>query len=178
MPSAGISDPFPTPDGSESSNLVYSSEEATLLSYLSNSMRSTILSVNNFGSSTSSRIFNTLQAIDNFSAFQEYLISETILNSLATATQSANITGLNFGSSPKCRVIIILGSYQPVGINPTITIDNGVNYYELSVSTTLSPKKLQFDNIPVSFFQSGFAVGNFSGATLASSGNSIFIVPL
>jgi len=104
--------------------------------------------VGNFGSSTTTRIFNVLQSIGNFSDFQTYLVSETILNSLPSAP------------------------------TPKITIDNGTNYYELVVTPGLSAKKLEFYNIPSSFFQAGFTIGNFSGATLASPGNSIFIVSL
>jgi hypothetical protein len=167
-----------SPDGSASTDLSYTLEETTLLSYLSSNTRSTILSVNNFGSSTSNKIFNALQTINNFAEFQQYLISETILNSIADNSQSSTISGLNFGTSDVCKVIIILGEYQPTALTPTIKIDNGTNYYSLSVSTTLSPKKLEFDNIPVSFFQSGFYVKNNSGSILASSGNSIFMVPL
>lgn len=167
--------PTEPPVGSLATDFNYfvSSENLALLS---DSTKSTLLSVSNIGSAITSRINSTLELIQAMGSFTSYLLDETVLNGLTSGSASASLLYPNAGTSKFVRVIVILGDIFPTS-GAKMQITNGVTTYELAVSTTLSKKRLEFNDIPEAFVNS-FQVQNLTGVPLASWGNSIIVIPL
>ena len=165
----------PPPSGSMAVDSTYSITD-TNLALLSDSAKSTLLSVSNIGSAITSRINSTLELIQAMGSFTSYLLDETILNGLTSGSTSASLLYPNAGTSRFVRVVVVLGEVLPVS-GAKVQITNGTTTYELAVSTTLSKKRLEFNDIPEEFVNS-FQVKNLTGVPLASYGNSIVVIPL
>jgi len=104
-------------------------------------------------------------------------VANSALNGLANG---GNISGLvfnNITSAMYAKVVITLHTISPSGMSPNIQIDNGTSYYELSVDTTTSAKRVEFLSIPTSFLTS-FKIYNNTGVALASGGNACTVYPM
>lgn len=167
--------PTPAPDGSSSSdaNYVISTNNLDLLA---NDTKSSLLAVSNLGSSITSRINSTLDLILSLGNFEAYVVDAASLDGLTDGSLSSALSVSNVGTSPAVRIVVILGEITP-GVTPTVCITDMTTTYELSIPTTTSEKRVEFDNIPSSFVSS-FYVQNNTGTTLASWGNSIVVVGL
>lgn len=168
--------PVIPPTGSGSTDLTYAIDDANL-AVLSNASKSSLLSISNLGSAITSRINSTLELIQAFDEFTDYLLDETALDNLIDGGTSTTLQVSNTGSSNYVKVIIILNEITPFGLAPSITIDDGVNSYTVDVDTTTAKKRIEFNNIPAAFV-SNFTVTNNLGVTLASYGNSVLVVGL
>lgn len=165
----------PAPSGSTGADSSYPIP-SNLLDYLSDSGKSSLLSVSNIGASTLARVQTSLEVIDNLTDFETYLLDGTALDGLADGATSTPFTYSNVGTSRFVRVVIILGEITPTG-TPSVEIVSGLTAYTLSVSTATSEKKLEFNDIPEAFVNS-FSVVNKTGVPFASSGNSVVVVAL
>lgn len=175
MPGIEIYDIYPAPSGSTGVDSSYPIS-GDLLDYLSDSGKSSLLSVSNIGASTLAKVQTALEVIDSLTDFESYLLDGTALDSLASESLSTSFTYPNVGTSRFVRVILILGEITPTG-TPTVEIVSGLTAYSLSVSTTTSEKRLEFNDIPESFVNS-FQVRNSTGVPFTSSGNSLVVVGL
>ena len=146
-----------------------------LISQLSDSAKSDLLAVSNIGTAIASVIEKALEKIDELSNFTTFLLDGTQLNNLANGS-SVTYTISNTGDSPLVRLVIILGAIAPTA-GAKIVISNGVDAYELSLSTGSSVKRIEFNALPASFVSS-FSVTNNLGVSFAESGNSIVVVGL
>lgn len=164
------------PEGSVTSDYQYPIADQ-YLNLLSSSTKSTLLSVSNIGLTTSSKIENALQIIDTLTDLESYVLNGSALNSLLNNSQSIAYAVTNVGNSTLVRVLIILGEITPTGATPKMLITNGTIVYELVLSSSTNEKRLEFNDIPSSFV-SQFYVVNQTGGPLASSGNSIVVIPL
>jgi hypothetical protein len=167
--------PEPPPSGSSATDVSYSID-STNLALLSNSTKSTLLSVSNIGSAITSRINSTLDLIDAFGSFESYLLNGTVLDSLASGSTSAALSITDVGTSRFIRLVIILGDITPTG-TPKVVVTSGSTAYELSVSLTSGKKRLEFNNLPAAFVSS-FTIKNSTGTAFASYGNSVVVVGL
>lgn len=165
------------PDGSVVENDYQYPIANQYLEMLSTSTKSILLSVSNIGATTTSKIETALQVIDNFTELEPYVLSGSALNSLLNNSQSAAYVVTNVGTSTLVKVIIILGEISPSATTPKMLITNGTTTYELAISSTTNEKRLEFNDIPSSFVGE-FYVVNQTGVTLASGGNSIFVISL
>lgn len=163
-------------EGSTSSDFSEYIIPDSLTQYLSLSAKSKLLSATNIGASTASIIKKSLELISNLSELTEYLLNETILNSMASGSQSQNILYTTLESN-YCSVTITLNTISPTGLQPSISISNGTTTYTINISSATSKKRLIFYNIQKSFV-SNFYVLNNSGALFQNNGNSILIVGL
>ena len=162
------------PDGSVATDWAYPIGN-DLISQLSDSAKSDLLAFSNIGTAITSVIKKALEKIDELSNFTTFLLDGTQLNGLANGS-SVSYTLSNTGDSPLLRLVIILGSIAPA-VGAKVIIDNGLEAYELSLSTGASVKRLEFNAIPASFVSS-FTVTNNSGVVLNASSNSIVVVAL
>lgn len=165
------------PDGSVVENDYQYPIANQYLEMLSTSTKSILLSVSNIGATTTNRLENSLQALNNFSDLEIFTLNGSALNSLLNNSQSTTYAVTNVGSSTLVKVIIILGEISPSGTTPKMLITNGTTTYELTLSSNTSEKRLEFNNIS-SLFVGEFYVVNQTGVSLASSGNSIVVVGL
>jgi hypothetical protein len=175
MPGIEIYDIYPAPSGSIGTDSSYPIP-SNLLDYLSDSGKSSLLSVSNIGASTLAKVQTSLEVIDNLTDFETYLLDGTALDGLADGATSAAFTYPNVGTSRFVRVVVILGEITPTGTS-SVEIVSGLTAYTLSVSTATSEKRIEFNDIPESFVNS-FSVVNKTGAPFASSGNSVVVVGL
>ena len=166
--------PVVPPDGSIATDWAYPIGN-DLISQLSDSAKSDLLAVSNIGTAITSVIEKALERIDELSNFTTFLLDGTQLNNLANGS-SVTYTISNTGDSPLVRLVIILGSITPTP-GAKIVISNGIDAYELSLSTGASVKRLEFNALPASFVSS-FTITNNSGVVLNASGNSIVVVSL
>jgi hypothetical protein len=167
--------PIAPPSGSSATD-VDAIIASALLTYLTNSAKSLLLSAGNIGASTLSKIETALEVIDNLADLTVYEIDGTPLNSLANNSTSSSFAVSNVGTSTLVRINVLLGEFQPTS-GGKVTISNGTTAYELQVSTTLSEKRVEFNNIAASFVSS-FTVKNSTGVAFPSYGNSIVVIPL
>jgi len=167
--------PIAPPSGSSATD-VDAIIASALLTYLTNSAKSLLLSAGNIGTSTLSKIETALEVIDNLADLTIYELDGTPLNNLASGSTSSSFVVSNVGTSTLVRIDVLLGEFQPSSGGKVI-ISDGTTAYELQVSTTLSEKRVEFNNIPASFVSS-FTVKNSTGVTFPSYGNSIVVVPL
>ena len=149
---------------------------AGLLGYLSTTGQASMLSVTNIGSSTTARVTTALEVIDVLQGLETYLLDGTVLNGLANNANSSSFTVPNVGSSRLVRVGILLAELTPTA-GAKVQITNGTTTYELSVPTTTSEKRIEFDSIPESFVNS-FQVINKTGVSFPSSNNFVVVVAL
>jgi len=167
--------PTPAPDGSVGSDVGYAIPVSNL-ALLSTDTKSTLLAVSNLGSSITSRINSTLDLILALGDFEAYVVDASSLDGLSDGSLSSALSVSNVGTSSAVRIVVILGEITP-GVTPTVWITDMTTTYEVSIPTTTSEKRVEFDNIPSSFVSS-FYVQNNTGTTLASWGNSIVVVGL
>lgn len=105
------------------------------------------------------------------------VVANSSLNGLA---DGANVSGLiynNIASATNARIIIEIQKVTPTGMNPNIQIDNGTNYYEITVNTTNSAKRVEFVDIPASFL-ANFKIFNNLGVAFPASGNTCTVYPV
>lgn len=164
------------PIGSESTDITYAISDAHL-ALLSNASKSSLLSVSNLGSAITSRINSTLDLIQSYDQFTNYLLDETVLNGLVNGNSSSTLVVSNTGSSNYVKIIVILNEVTPFGLSPDITISDGTNSYSVTVDTTTAKKRIEFNQIPATFVNA-FAIVNNLGVTLPTYGNSVLVVGL
>jgi hypothetical protein len=170
-----IYDIYPAPSGSIGADSSYPIP-SNLLDYLSDSGKSSLLSVSNIGASTLAKVQTSLEVIDNLTDFETYLLDGMALDGLADGSSSTAFAYPNVGTSRFVRVVVILGEITPMG-TPSVEIVSGLTAYTLSLSTATSEKRIEFNDIPESFVNS-FQVRNSTGVPFASSGNSVVVVGL
>lgn len=103
-------------------------------------------------------------------------VANSSLNSLAN---SGNVSGLvysNLAGATNAKVIIEIQKVTPTG-SPNIQIDDGTSYYQVSVDTTASAKRVEFNDIPASFL-ANFKIFNNLGVAFPASGNTCTIYPV
>lgn len=149
---------------------------SSLLSYLTNSAKTLLLSAASIGTSVTAKVATALEVIDTLTELTVYHLSTTSINSLSDASYSDTFTVSNIGTSSKVRVVLLLGSFTPQS-GATVLLSNGTIAYELSVPTTTSDKRLEFNNLPASFIAS-FKVQNKTGVSFSSYANSLMVIPL
>lgn len=113
------------------------------------------------------------QTINISTDYGTEIVANSALNSLANG---ANISGLsysNISGATNAKVVIIIQKVSPTG-SPNIQIDNGTSYYEVSVDTSTSAKRVEFNDIPVSFL-ANFKIFNNLGVAFPSSGNTCIV---
>jgi hypothetical protein len=164
------------PLGSISEDYNYTIPEGNL-DLLSNTTKSSLLSVSNMGSAITSKINSTLDLIESISLKTAYLLNGTLLNGLGSGASSTAFSVPNVGASLYVKVVIILGEITPTAFMPSISIFSGATGYQLEIPLTTSEKRLQFNNIAASFVSS-FTVRNDTGVSLSSYGNSVMVIPL
>lgn len=147
-----------------------------LLNYLSSLAKTAILSATNIGTSTISQIETSLEVIQNLASLAQYQIDGSPLNNLANGNTSAAFTVTNVGTSQFVRIVILLDKFQPLS-GAKITISDNTTAYELSLTTTLSEKRLEFTDIPAAFVSS-FTVENSTGTTFPAFSNFVMVIPL
>jgi len=167
--------PLTPPDGSIAQDTSYSISDINL-DILDPVAQSQLLAVSNLGTTTTSKINSSLDLIRTYEDLEVYTLDHTLLNSLTNNTATSNFAVTNTGSSKFVRVVIILGQLTGIG-SPKVRIKNNTNYYEMTISTTTSKKRIEFNNIPASFVTS-FQVENRTGTSFPSYGNSILVVNL
>lgn len=147
------------------------------LDLLSNTTKSSLLSVSNMGSAITSKINSTLDLIESISLKTIYLLNGSLLNNLGNGASSTTFNVSNVGTSKYVKIVIILGEITPTAFMPSVSIFSGVTGYQLEIPLTTSEKRLQFNNIAASFVSS-FTVKNDTGVSFASYGNSLMVIPL
>jgi hypothetical protein len=108
--------------------------------------------------------------------YPESFYGEAGLNGLSDATSTAALTYTAPSGSSTAKVLIALGSISTASAG-TITLTDGTDSYYINVPSGAGPRKIELTNIPSSFLAS-FSVTNGLGVTLASSGNSLSVIPL
>lgn len=103
--------PLPAPSGS-SAVTVTELIAGDLLGYLSDGVRTSVLSAANTGSATARRLSVALEAVDALADLSAYQIDAAPINGLANGSTSAAISA-SVGVAPRVRVVILLGSMQP-----------------------------------------------------------------
>jgi hypothetical protein len=166
--------PVVPPDGSIATDWAYPLGVG-LTSQLSDSAKSDLLAVTNIGSAITKVIEKALEKIDELSDFTTFLLDGSQLNNLTNGS-SVSYTVSNTGDSPLMRLVIILGSITPA-FGGKIVVDNGIDAYELPLSTATSVKRIEFNALSPSFVSS-FTITNNTGVSLASSANSLVVVGL
>lgn len=104
-------------------------------------------------------------------------ISADIINGLLDAATSSAISISNSTSATNGKLIICLGSFTPASATPKITISDSTNSYSISITTGASPRRIQFNNIPMTFL-ANFTIINETGSTLPTQDNYLYVVPL
>jgi hypothetical protein len=95
---------------------------------------------------------------------------------LQHSTSTSTHTYAAPSGSSAAKVIIILGNIT-LASSGTLTLTNGSDVYYVTVEVGSGARKIELNNIPSSFLTS-FYITNTLGITLASSGNSLSILPL
>lgn len=167
--------PLTPPDGSIAQDTSYSISDINL-DILDPVAQSQLLAVSNLGTTTTSKINSSLDLIRTYENLEVFTLDHTHLDGLHNNTASASYAVTNTGSSDFVRVIIILGEFHPSG-TPKVRIVNNSNYYEMTISDTLSKKRIEFNSIPASFVTS-FWVENHTNTKWPDYGNSILVVNL
>jgi hypothetical protein len=103
-------------------------------------------------------------------------VANVSLDGLADAASSTNLVYDNISGATNAKVVLIIQKVTPTG-TPNIRIDNGTSYYQLTVDTTASAKRVEFNDIPASFLAS-FTIINNLGVAFPVSGNTCTIYPV
>jgi hypothetical protein len=103
-------------------------------------------------------------------------VADAALNSLANGSTLSGLTYENAAGAINAKVEIILQKITPTA-GANIQIDNGTNFYQISIDTTSSAKKIEFLDIPATFL-TNFSIINNTGVALASGGNTCVVYPL
>jgi len=106
----------------------------------------------------------------------ETFLGDAGLNNLADDASTSTITYTAPSGSSYAKIIILLGKVN-VTSTGSISLEDGVDTYELEVATGNVFRRVEFNNIPVSFIDS-FSIKNNLGVALAAGGNSVTIIPL
>lgn len=166
--------PLPAPSGS-SAVTVTELIAGDLLGYLSDGVRTSVLSAANTGSATARRLSVALEAVDALADLSAYQIDAAPINGLANGSTSAAISA-SVGVAPRVRVVILLGSMQPAAGGTVVLAGAGASY-SLALPTTAGPQRLEFVDLPAALAAS-FTVQNGSGVAFPSSSNSIVVLPV
>lgn len=103
-------------------------------------------------------------------------VANSSLNSLANGADLSGLVYDNISGATNAKVIIEIQKVTPTG-SPNIQIDDGTSYYEVSVDTSASAKRVEFNDIPASFL-ANFKIFNNLGVAFPASGNTCTIYPL
>ena len=103
-------------------------------------------------------------------------VANVSLNSLANGGNVSGLIYSNIAGATNARVVIEIQKVTPTG-SPNIQIDDGTSYYEVSVDTTSSAKRVEFNDIPASFL-ANFKIFNNLGVAFPASGNTCTIYPV
>jgi len=98
------------------------------------------------------------------------------LNSLADSASTSALTYSPPSGSSTAKVLVILGSITTASLG-TLTLTDGTDSYYINAPSGTGSRRVEFDNIPNALLAS-FSVTNGLGVALASSGNSLTIIPL
>lgn len=166
--------PSPAPAGSSavSADSVIGS---SLLGYLADAMRATVLSAANAGSATTRRITAALEAVDVLSDLSDYRIDASALSGLANGATSAPFSA-SIADSPRVRVVLLLGSMQAAA-GGTVVLSGAGASYSLALPTTAGPLRIEFADLPAAL-AAEFTVQNDSGVAFPASSNSIVVLPV
>lgn len=104
-------------------------------------------------------------------------LNGNVLDGLADGVSSESLSFTNLSGATNAKVIVLLQTFDPVAASPIVSITDGVSQYDLPVSGANSAKRLEWNNIPVSFLTS-FAVVNSTGTTFPAAGNVIHVLPI
>lgn len=115
----------------------------------------------------------TINITTNYGVQQVANIS---LNSLANGDNVSGLVYSNLAGATNARVVIEIQKVTPTG-SPNIQIDDGTSYYEVTVDTTASAKRVEFNDIPASFL-ANFKIFNNLGVAFPASGNTCTIYPV
>lgn len=103
-------------------------------------------------------------------------VANSSLNSLANGADLSGLVYDNISGATNAKVIIEIQKVTPTG-SPNIQIDDGTSYYEVSVDTSASAKRVEFNDIPASFL-ANFKIFNNLGVAFPASGNTCTIYPV
>lgn len=117
------------------------------------------------------------QSINFNSNYGTQEVASVSLNSLANGGDISGLVYSNLAGRTNAKVVIILQSISPTGMNPNIQIDNGTSYYEVTVDTNSSAKRVEFVDIPATFL-ANFKIFNNTGVALAAGGNTCTVYPV
>lgn len=103
-------------------------------------------------------------------------VANSSLNSLANGGNVSGLVYSNVAGATNARVVIEIQKVTPTG-SPNIQIDDGTSYYEVSVDTSTSAKRVEFNDIPASFL-ANFKIFNNLGVAFPASGNTCTVYPV
>jgi hypothetical protein len=98
------------------------------------------------------------------------------LNDLADSASTVALTYSPPSGSSTAKVLVTLGAITTASLG-TLTLTDGTDSYYINVASGAGSRRVEFDNIPNALLAS-FSVTNGLGVALASSGNSLAIIPL
>lgn len=98
------------------------------------------------------------------------------LDGLANTTSLSGLIYDNPGGATNCKVILNIAPIT-MASSGSVSIDDGTNYYEITVPSGTSGKRVEWNTIPASFLAS-FSLINNLGVAFAATGNSLIIVPI
>lgn len=103
-------------------------------------------------------------------------VANISLDGLANGSSVSSLVYDNISGATNAKVVLIIQKVTPSG-SPNIQIDNGTSYYQVSVDTTSSAKRVEFNDIPASFLAS-FSIINNLGVAFPASGNTCTVYPV
>jgi hypothetical protein len=103
-------------------------------------------------------------------------MATSALDGLANSGSLSSLVYANLGSATNCKVILNLAPVV-MASSGTVRIDDGTNFYEMTVPSGTSGKRVEWNTIPASFLAS-FSLINNLGVAFAATGNSLIIVPI
>jgi hypothetical protein len=103
-------------------------------------------------------------------------VANISLDGLANGSSVSSLVYDNISGATNAKVVLIIQKVTPSG-SPNIQIDNGTSYYEVSVDTNASAKRIEFNDIPASFLAS-FSIINNLGVAFPASGNTCTVYPV
>lgn len=116
------------------------------------------------------------EAVDIPSVQSSQSFDPAALDGLLSGGTSESFSYGNNSGALTAKVVLILGKLAPIG-TPVVSLSDGVDQYDVSLSVTDSAKRVEWNDIPVSFLSS-FQIINGTGVDFASSGNSLTVIPL
>lgn len=108
--------------------------------------------------------------------FTQSFYADAGLNSLADSASTASLTYSPPSGSSTAKVFVTLGSITTASLG-TLTLTDGTDSYYINVPSGTGPRRVEFNDIPNALLAS-FSITNGLGVALASSGNSLTIIPV